>query len=513
MSCSDSYLESGILRYGRSLVRRDFPAPGIMKEASITDLAASRSSVPRPPQSRLAIRLYYGIGAVAYGVKDNGFAYFLLLYYNQVLGLPAARVGTAILIALVVDAFSDPIVGYISDNLHSRFGRRHPFMYASAVPVTVAYFFLWHPPALGPRALFVYLVVLAILVRTTITLFEIPNSSLVAELTDDYDERTTMLSYRFFFGWWGGLTMAVAAYFVFLKSTPQYPIGQLNLIGWRHYGLTATILIFVAIIVSAVGTHPQIPHLKGAPPKLPFNPSRIAREMKETLSNHSFLVLFISAIFAAMAAGLSTSLNIYFGTYFWELTPRQLGILALGPFFSSAIALLVAPRISMTIGKKRGTLLIFGLAAVGAPLPIALRLANLRPAIGSPALMPVLFVLTAIEVALIVIASILISAMVADVVEDSQLQTGRRSEGLFFAARGFIQKAVNGIGVLCATVLLSAIGFPQGAKPGHDNPHVIFNLGRVYVPTLFVLYLVSVAVIGAYRISRESHQENLRRLG
>ena len=494
--------------------RRARLALRIVKQPSIENFADSGSSAALTShQSRLAIRLYYGIGAVAYGVKDNGFSYFLLLYYNQVLGLPAARVGSAILTALVVDAFSDPIVGYMSDNLHSRLGRRHPFMYASAVPVALAYFFLWHPPALGHRALFVYLVVLAILVRVTITLFEIPNSSLVAELTDDYDERTTMLSYRLFFGWWGGLTIAVAAYFVFLKSTPQYPIGQLNLLGWRNYGMTATIMIFVAIIISAVGTHPQIPHLKQPPPRLPFRPSRIAREMKETLSNHSFLVLFISAIFAAMAAGLSTSLNIYFGTYFWELTPRQLGILALGPFFSSAFALFAAPRISMTIGKKRGTLLIFGLAAVGAPLPIGLRLVNLMPANNSPALLPVLFVLTAIEVALIVIAFILISSMVADVVEDSQLQTGRRSEGLFFAARGFIQKAVNGVGVLCATVLLSAIGFPENAKPGQVNPHVIFNLGLVYVPALFFLYLISVAVIGAYRISRESHQENLRRLG
>jgi GPH family glycoside/pentoside/hexuronide:cation symporter len=485
-----------------------------VKQEAIETFADSGSATPRPPrQSRLAIRLYYGLGAVAYGVKDNGFSYFLLLYYNQVLGLPAAWVGSAILAALVVDAFSDPIVGYMSDNLHSRLGRRHPFMYASAIPVTLAYFLLWNPPSsLSHSALFVYLLVLAILVRTTITLFEIPNSSLVAELTDDYDERTTMLSYRFFFGWWGGLTMAVAAYFVFLKSTPQYPIGQLNLLGWRHYGLTASIAIFLAIVVSAIGTHPQIPYLKQPPPKLPFNGARIAREMRETLSNHSFLVLFISAIFAAMAAGVSTSLNIYFGTFFWELTPRQLGIIALGPFFSSAIALMAAPRISVTMGKKRGALSIFGLATIGAPLPIALRLVNLMPANGSAALLPVLFVLTSIEVALIVIASILISSMVADVVEDSQLQTGRRSEGLFFAARGFIQKSVNGIGVLCATMLLSAIGFPEGAKPGQVNPHVIFNLGLVYVPTLFFLYLISVAVIGAYRISRESHQENLRKL-
>ena len=91
--------------------------------------------------SWLATKLYYGFGAVAYGVKDNGFSYFLLLYYNQVLGLPAAWVGAAIMLALVFDAISDPIVGYTSDNLHSRWGRRHPFMYGSVIPVGLALFF------------------------------------------------------------------------------------------------------------------------------------------------------------------------------------------------------------------------------------------------------------------------------------------------------------------------------------------------------------------------------------
>ena len=90
----------------------------------------------------LSTKLYYGIGSVAYGVKDNGFAYFLLLYYNQVLGLPAQWVGGAIMVALIFDAISDPIVGYASDNLHSRWGRRHPFMYAAAVPVAFSFYLL-----------------------------------------------------------------------------------------------------------------------------------------------------------------------------------------------------------------------------------------------------------------------------------------------------------------------------------------------------------------------------------
>ena len=95
----------------------------------------------------LSTKLFYGLGSVAFGVKDNGFAFFLLLYYNQVLGLPEALVGLGILIALMVDAVVDPVIGYLSDHLRSRWGRRHPFMYAAAIPVGVSYYLLWSPPA------------------------------------------------------------------------------------------------------------------------------------------------------------------------------------------------------------------------------------------------------------------------------------------------------------------------------------------------------------------------------
>ena len=153
------------------------------------------------PEPSLATRLYYGAGSVAYGVKDNGFSVFLLFYYNQVLGLPERWVGLGIFIALVVDAFSDPVVGYVSDNWRSRWGRRHPFMYFAALPAGLSFYFLFNPPAgLSDGGLFAYFVTLAIIVRTFITLYEIPSTSLVAELSDDYDTRTSMLSFRYFFG-------------------------------------------------------------------------------------------------------------------------------------------------------------------------------------------------------------------------------------------------------------------------------------------------------------------------
>jgi len=462
------------------------------------------------PVVTLSTKLYYGVGSVAYGVKDNGFSYMLLLYYNQVLGLPASWVGAGLMLALIVDAFSDPMVGYLSDNLHSKWGRRHPFMYAAALPTSLAFFLLWNPPAgLSPEQLFAYFICVAIAVRTCLTFYEIPSTSLVAELTDDYDVRTSMLSFRYFFGWWGGLTMAVLAYFFLL---PQESGGVLYTPGYQTYGAIGSVIIFIAILATALGTHRHIPNLKAPPPKRPFEMRRTVDELKETLANRSFLVLFISALFTAMAAGVSTSLNIYFNSFFWELTTDQMGVLNLPYFLSAVVALFFAPQLSMRIGKKYAALIIAGIAFLAAPLPIALRLLDLFPANGTDALFYTLFAFGAVEVTLIITASILISAMVADVVEESELATGRRSEGVFFAARSFAQKAVHGIGTFTATLLLTWIDFPSDAKPGEVEPGVLQDLGLVYVPVLMLLYIAAFGFLTGYRISRESHEGHLERL-
>jgi len=103
--------------------------------------------------------------------------------------------------------------------------------------------------------------------------------------------------------------------------------------------------------------------------------------------------------------------------------------------------------------------------------------------------------------------------MVADVVEDSEVTTGRRAEGTFFAASAFVQKSVSGIGIFTSTLLLSAIGFPSGAQPGAVEPAIVRRLGLVYAPTLFVLHLIAIAFLATYRISRDRHEANLQRLG
>lgn len=472
-------------------------------------LQPTQGSTPGTRKVDLSTKLYYGFGAVANGAKSNGFNYLLLFYYSQVVGLRADLVSLGILIALVFDAVSDPLVGYISDNTHSKLGRRHPYMYAAGVPVALAYYFLWSPPAWDETGLFLYFVCMAVMIRTLITFYEIPSTALVAELTDDYDQRTEMMSFRYFFGWWGGLTMAVMNYLVFL---PEDKGGLEYVQGWSNYGLAASIVIFISIYVSAIGTHKHIPHLRKPPNREPFSFIKTKKEIKETLSNRSFFALFVSALLQAVAAGVSTSLSIYFSRHFWELTTTEIGYMNIPYFFSAFIALMLAPRVSRWLGKKKGGMTVLGLAFAMAPLPFILRVLGLFPENGTDTLFWTLVVFNTIEVTLIIMSSSLIAAMIADVVEDSEVKTGRRSEGIFFAANSFAQKAVNGLGVVVAGQILAIIQFPAKAKPGQVPEETLFDLAYLYVPTLLFFYLFALAVLSVYKINREDHSDNLRKL-
>ena len=102
--------------------------------------------------------------------------------------------------------------------------------------------------------------------------------------------------------------------------------------------------------------------------------------------------------------------------------------------------------------------------------------------------------------------------MVADIVEASEIETGRRSEGLFFAARSFAQKAVHGVGILSATLILAVIEFPKEAEPGEVSAETIRSLGLAYVPVLAIVYLIALGFLTGYKISRATHSENLESL-
>jgi Na+/melibiose symporter-like transporter len=236
----------------------------------------------------------------------------------------------------------------------------------------------------------------------------------------------------------------------------------------------------------------------------------MAREMVATWSHRSFLNLTLAGIATAMAAGLGSSMNNYFNTFFWEFSARQISLFTAGVFLSAFLALAASPILSRRFGKRPSAMALFILGLVTGIAPLILRLAGLMPPNRSAALQITIFFTSIVSTAFYIGATTMVSSMIADVVEDSELKTGRRSEGLFFSASSLVAKAVSGMGIFAATLILGFIHFPAAAKPGHVPAEVVSHLALVYVPTMIFLYGLSIILMFGYKITRASHAETLR---
>lgn len=463
-----------------------------------------------PAARRLGLptKLAYGLGSTAYGIKDNGFSTLLLLFYNQVIGLPADLVGLAIMIALIVDAFVDPAIGHWSDHLSSRWGRRHPFMYAAALPVGALYLLLWNPPTGSHGETFVFLIVVAILVRTAISAYEVPSSALAPELTSDYHERTAVLGWRYLFGWMGGMGMLLLTFGVFL-APGAHPSPALYRDGFRTYSYVAASVMAAAILLSALGTHREIAHL---PRVIPGRTSLAAtlRDIGRALGNRAFRMLLLSGVFAFTAQGLTFALSVYINTHYWAFSTGVLTLFTLGVIGGVALAFWIAGIASRRWDKRRAAALMMGCYPIVGVSGFVLRRMGLMPANGDPALIWPLMAITVLATALGVGAAILTGSMMADVVEDAQMRTGERNEGVFFAGSFFMQKCVSGLGLFLSGAILSLVHFPAQAAVGTVPASVLNNLILVYGILLIALSVIAASFIWRFPLGGlRAHEERL----
>lgn len=469
------------------------------------------TGVPAAERLPLRIRLGNGFGSVAYGVKDNGFATLLLLFYNQVMGLDAGTVGLILLTALLLDAIVDPLVGYWSDKTHTRWGKRHPWMYAAILPMAGAWIMLWHPPGMPKEMLYLYLLLFAFLMRAAVSCYEVPALSVVPALTADYDERTSVTRWRFLFGWGGGLLMLTLAFAVFLVPGPGYPVGQLNVRGYELYGWTGAALMLVAASVSAITTHRRLARLPDTPPThLPLGET--FRQIGKTLSNRAYLILMLSSVFSFVNQGMTFSATTYMMTYFWEMP--QAGFLAysLTLFVGVIGAFLLVGALQSRMEKRTGAIISGSISLSLAVIPYISRLAGWFPENNTPWLIPALFTLITISNAFAVCAVMLGQSMAADVVEASQQETGQRSEGLFFAGYFFVQKCATGVGIFLTGTIVSLSGFPEKAQPGAVAAPVLQSLAIYFLIVLVTFGVASILSIVRFPITRADHEARIRQL-
>ena len=466
-----------------------------------------------PPATKdigLGTKLAYGVGSIAYGAKVQILG-ALLFYYNQLEGLPAHWVSWALGAAVVIDALWDLMVGQISDNTRTRIGRRHPFMYASALPVALCVVFMLNPPAgLSHMGLLIYMASLAIGSRLMISLYEIPNTALVAELAPDYDKRTTLLSFRYLFQTVGTVLAIVLANYVFLRPHNGEP-GQFYKAGYAPLALTVGIVMFASIIVSSLGTHHQIAGLRVQHKRqVPF--SQVLGEIWLTVSNRNFVVLASAGMIFGITVGLSGGLTPYFNTYLWGLGTKQIGTIQLSALISALPAVILAPILARRFGKKRVCITLFFIAILTLAAPISGKLLGLTPPSGSTALVFFLAANHMLVSGLSMMGFIIVTSMIADIVEETELRTGRRSEGLLFAADTFLQKVSTGVATFLPGLMVTYVGLPVHARPKTLDPAIMIHLATLYLPMAIGLMLCSTTCIFFYRIDRAQHEDNLRRL-
>jgi len=270
-------------------------------------------------------------------------------------------------------------------------------------------------------------------------------------------------------------------------------------------------VILVSILISTAGTQDRIPFLPKAGPRTGSFAGAL-REIRATLLNRSLISLMLAGVIGGVGGGVTNGLSIYLYTHFWDLGPSQFGVLVPLGSLGSILAVFIAPAIARRFGKKRAMIGLFSVSVVTAAGPIFLRLTGLMVANGSPWLMPILIADGIVTATVAVVGFILVGSMMADIVEDTAVKTGVRSEGLLYAVNGLLPKFTGGIGAFIAGLLLTIVHFPAHALKGTVDPHVMRHLAIIYLPLSAGLSILSIALLGLYRIDRATHERNLATL-
>jgi Na+/melibiose symporter-like transporter len=456
----------------------------------------------------LRTKLGFGLGGAAETVALYAVSSFALIFYSQVKGLEAHLVGIALSVSLVLDALIDPVIGSLSDRTRSKLGRRHPYLFAAAVPAGVAVWAIFSPPpALEGNALLVWLAVAVILMRQAMAFFYVPHLALGGELSPHYTERSKVMAYFSFFNWAGGSLTTIMALRLFFPTTPEYPRGLMNPEPWSRYGLAVGVISTAALLVSAWSTKDRVPFLPQPQADTPrFSFLELLRDLLKALRNINYVWLLVAYLFLSLMIGIREGLRVYAATFYWDLSTETMSWFVLGSLAGYLTAFIFAPRLHGRIDKKR-TMIASCLAyALVPPIPIVMGMMGiLTPS--TPGLAVILIAFAAVQYGAISILQISVMSALADVADENELRFGVRQEGVLFATRTLAGKIEMAMGTFLATMVLVWIAFPKSAKTAADiSPDVLWNLALWDSVLAALPGLVAVVFYGLYGIDRKRYE-------
>ncbi len=465
---------------------------------------------------RRSIRVWYGVGQAAEGLKNEAYALFLLFYYTTVVGLSGTLAGQAILIALLFDAVTDPLIGAFSDRLQTRWGRRHPLLVAAALPLPFFFYLSFAPPpGLSQLELFGWLLAMTVLTRASMTLFHVPHLALGAELSTDYEERTGIVTLQMLFNRVGSGTAATLGLVVFLRPTEAFPDGRLHAAAYPPFAATLAVMMSVLMLLSAWKTRSRIPHLARPDDRTLGEHAlgSMVRGLGEALRLRSFQALFFGTLMMFTAWGVAVSLGLHLAMYFWHVSNLELLYWGIGAAVGTYTGLFYWLARANRLDKRQVFIeggVIFVLATA---IPPFLRVAGLWPAEGS-AIYLASWVTSTGAIAHFGIAATMVTgrSMMADVTDEDEVKSGRRREGVFFGATSFAGKAFFGVGSLIAGLVFDAVGLTRGMAVEEAPSTVVRDLGLTLGSSMILLVGSSLLIFARYDLSRERVGELRRTL-
>ncbi len=467
----------------------------------------------------LGLKLRYAMGGAAEGSITYAFNGFNFIIYTVVFGLPGTLAGGAVFLSIILDAVSDPLIGYLSDRWKSRWGRRHPFIYFAALPLGAAIYCIYQPPAsllasggdllsvFGLEAtgtqwlLTLWLFVFASLLKFFLTCYHLPHLALGSELSDNYLERTRIFRYNTLFSFGGGAVLSWSFYNLVVGDKPIAEIDT----SW----FASILAVFGAIVIflTAYLTRERIPHLPQPPAdQAPFAFLTFLKDASVVFKNRNYMMLFFGLFFLSPMIGVRETLGANMSLYYWEIPAPLIALFPIVAAVSYIPAMMLVAYLNNRFekgGTMRGVVLV---AAIAASLPVTLRSLGLLPDNGSAWIFPIVCMSVFFYYGCLAVLNTTVYSAIADVVDEQELSSGLRQEGIFYAVRTFFAKVANGLGHLLAGIAIDVIGFPAKAVVGEVPAQVIFDLG-IFEAIIAVLPVIgAIYFYGKYSIDKERHQ-------
>ncbi len=437
--------------------------------------------------SRLT-KLGYGAAGLGDSALYGVFVSFYLYFLTDVALLAPAVAGGLIAIGTLWDAVTDPIVGDVSDHWRSRFGRRRPFMLAVAVPLGVSSCLVFSDPGFEGGSAVAYHLAMLLLYFSAYTLFYVPWTALGAQVAIDYDERSSLMSYKM---GWAALGAMFGAVPLLLVETFGRALGSEKL-GWSAMAATIGGIATLSILLSWRAT-------RGFDTALPSGAgrrerTRYLREVPAIFRDNAafrWVVLLFST--GVMAEALSAAFLVYFGQYYMGLSGRDIAVVLL---IATGSGFLWLPAVNLTaqaIGKRRAYAFFLSLWVLGYLLTFATV---------TPGRFALLCALRAVSAGGWAAMWALGWAMIADVTDVDERNTGRRREGLYYGIVQLIQKASAGAVALTSGGILAAIGYVPDAS---QSQAALLGIRLTYCVGVALLLVVSIAAALRYPLTRERH--------